>query len=157
MTQLLYVTSQRHLNPQICQNLSMRSIFLLYCPPTPVRPRSTAPSTCPEHTKHITLSFALPFSVSLSRCQCDQFSWLPSFGVARLNTRTQDMLRSALSFSTAAAAEAAAAGVRTTHSAVKMSAGDVVCTGWLIKSPPEKKLKRFVSRSTHRTLVYVLC
>ncbi|XP_001337715.7 GRB2-associated-binding protein 3 isoform X1 [Danio rerio] len=24
-----------------------------------------------------------------------------------------------------------------------MSAGDVVCTGWLIKSPPEKKLKRF--------------
>lgn len=38
-----------------------------------------------------------------------------------------------------------------------MSAGDVVCKGWLIKSPPEKKLKRFVSRSTHRTLVYVLC
>ncbi|XP_038563848.1 GRB2-associated-binding protein 3 isoform X1 [Micropterus salmoides] len=56
------------------------------------------------------------------------------------------MLRSALSFSTAAAAEAAAAGVRTTHSAVKMSAGDVVCTGWLIKSPPEKKLKRFAWR-----------
>ncbi|TNN79222.1 GRB2-associated-binding protein 3 [Liparis tanakae] len=27
-----------------------------------------------------------------------------------------------------------------------MSAGDVVCTGWLIKSPPEKKLKRFVWR-----------
>ncbi|CAM4544464.1 unnamed protein product [Leuciscus chuanchicus] len=24
-----------------------------------------------------------------------------------------------------------------------MSADDVVCTGWLIKSPPEKKLKRF--------------
>ncbi|MBN3301370.1 GAB3 protein, partial [Amia calva] len=28
---------------------------------------------------------------------------------------------------------------------VNMSAGDVVCTGWLIKSPPEKKLKRYVS------------
>ncbi|KAM4664061.1 GRB2-associated-binding protein 3 [Discoglossus pictus] len=27
-----------------------------------------------------------------------------------------------------------------------MSAGDVVCTGWLIKSPPEKKLKRYVWR-----------
>ncbi|XP_069468750.1 GRB2-associated-binding protein 3 isoform X2 [Ambystoma mexicanum] len=28
----------------------------------------------------------------------------------------------------------------------KMSAGDVVCTGWLIKSPPEKKLKRYAWR-----------
>ncbi|XP_010748327.2 GRB2-associated-binding protein 3 isoform X2 [Larimichthys crocea] len=55
------------------------------------------------------------------------------------------MLHTALSF-TAAAAAAAAAAVRTTHSAVKMSAGDVVCTGWLIKSPPEKKLKRFAWR-----------
>uniref|UniRef100_A0A1A8IVS6 GRB2-associated binding protein 3 n=1 Tax=Nothobranchius kuhntae TaxID=321403 RepID=A0A1A8IVS6_NOTKU len=27
-----------------------------------------------------------------------------------------------------------------------MSSGDVVCTGWLIKSPPEKKLKRFAWR-----------
>ncbi|XP_047235629.1 GRB2-associated-binding protein 3 isoform X2 [Girardinichthys multiradiatus] len=27
-----------------------------------------------------------------------------------------------------------------------MSAGDIVCTGWLIKSPPEKKLKRFAWR-----------
>ncbi|XP_040007344.1 GRB2-associated-binding protein 3 isoform X2 [Xiphias gladius] len=27
-----------------------------------------------------------------------------------------------------------------------MSTGDVVCTGWLIKSPPEKKLKRFAWR-----------
>ncbi|XP_051257859.1 GRB2-associated-binding protein 3 isoform X2 [Dicentrarchus labrax] len=54
------------------------------------------------------------------------------------------MLRSALSFTAAAAA--AAAAVRTTRSAVKMSAGDVVCTGWLIKSPPEKKLKRFAWR-----------
>ncbi|XP_044079487.1 GRB2-associated-binding protein 3 isoform X2 [Siniperca chuatsi] len=53
------------------------------------------------------------------------------------------MLRSALSFTAAAAA---AAAVRTTRSAVKMSAGDVVCTGWLIKSPPEKKLKRFAWR-----------
>ncbi|XP_018548076.2 GRB2-associated-binding protein 3 isoform X1 [Lates calcarifer] len=53
------------------------------------------------------------------------------------------MLRSALSFTAAAAA---AAAVRTTHSAVKMSAGDVVCFGWLIKSPPEKKLKRFAWR-----------
>ncbi|XP_056252660.1 GRB2-associated-binding protein 3 isoform X3 [Seriola aureovittata] len=60
------------------------------------------------------------------------------------------MLRSALSFTAAAAgaaaAAAAAAAVRTTRSAVKMSAGDVVCTGWLIKSPPEKKLKRFAWR-----------
>ncbi|KAM6911724.1 GRB2-associated-binding protein 3 isoform 2-T2 [Lycodopsis pacificus] len=57
------------------------------------------------------------------------------------------MLRSALSFTAAAAAAAAAATtVRTTRSAVKMSAGDVVCTGWLIKSPPEKKLKRFAWR-----------
>ncbi|XP_074468267.1 GRB2-associated-binding protein 3 isoform X2 [Sebastes fasciatus] len=62
-----------------------------------------------------------------------------------LNTRTQDMLRSALSF-TAAAAVAAATVVRTTRSAVKMSAGDVVWSGWLIKSPPEKKLKRFAWR-----------
>ncbi|XP_070838685.1 GRB2-associated-binding protein 3 isoform X2 [Chaetodon trifascialis] len=54
------------------------------------------------------------------------------------------MLRSALSFTAAAAAAAAAA--RTTPSAVKMSAGDVVCAGWLIKSPPEKKLKRFAWR-----------
>ncbi|XP_041808266.1 GRB2-associated-binding protein 3 [Chelmon rostratus] len=53
------------------------------------------------------------------------------------------MLRSALSFTAAAAAAAAA---RTTRSAVKMSAGDVVCAGWLIKSPPEKKLKRFAWR-----------
>ncbi|XP_034462974.1 GRB2-associated-binding protein 3 isoform X3 [Hippoglossus hippoglossus] len=56
------------------------------------------------------------------------------------------MLRSALSFAAAAAAAAAAAVVRTTRFAVKMSAGDVVCTGWLIKSPPEKKLKRFAWR-----------
>ncbi|XP_053532813.1 GRB2-associated-binding protein 3 isoform X1 [Ictalurus punctatus] len=27
-----------------------------------------------------------------------------------------------------------------------MSAGDVVCTGWLVKSPPEKKLKRYAWR-----------
>ncbi|XP_016415860.1 GRB2-associated-binding protein 3-like isoform X3 [Sinocyclocheilus rhinocerous] len=32
---------------------------------------------------------------------------------------------------------------RTQPDAAAMSAGDVVCTGWLIKSPPEKKLKRF--------------
>ncbi|XP_028276979.1 GRB2-associated-binding protein 3 isoform X2 [Parambassis ranga] len=58
------------------------------------------------------------------------------------------MLHSALSFTAAAAVTAAAgaAAVRTTRSAVKMSAGDVVCTGWLIKSPPEKKLKRFAWR-----------
>ncbi|XP_030009125.1 GRB2-associated-binding protein 3 isoform X2 [Sphaeramia orbicularis] len=58
------------------------------------------------------------------------------------------MLHTALSFTAAAAATtaAAAAAVRTTRSAVKMSAGDVVCTGWLIKSPPEKKLKRFAWR-----------
>ncbi|XP_068457520.1 GRB2-associated-binding protein 3 isoform X2 [Clinocottus analis] len=60
------------------------------------------------------------------------------------------MLRSALSFTAAEAAAATAAAaattVRTTRSAVKMSAGDVVCTGWLIKSPPEKKLKRFAWR-----------
>lgn len=67
------------------------------------------------------------------------------------------MLSGSLSFTAAAAATTtAAAAVRTTHSAVKMSAGDVVCTGWLIKSPPEKKLKRFVSRSIHQILVYVL-
>ncbi|XP_051793729.1 GRB2-associated-binding protein 3 isoform X2 [Acanthochromis polyacanthus] len=58
------------------------------------------------------------------------------------------MLHTALSSTAAAAAAAAAvaAAVRTTRSAVKMSAGDVVCTGWLIKSPPEKKLKRFAWR-----------
>lgn len=27
-----------------------------------------------------------------------------------------------------------------------MSAGDAVCTGWLVKSPPERKLQRYVSR-----------
>lgn len=27
----------------------------------------------------------------------------------------------------------------------KMSGGDVVCSGWLRKSPPEKKLRRYVS------------
>lgn len=26
-----------------------------------------------------------------------------------------------------------------------MSGGDVVCSGWLKKSPPEKKLRRYVS------------
>lgn len=26
-----------------------------------------------------------------------------------------------------------------------MSGGDVVCSGWLRKSPPEKKLRRYVS------------
>lgn len=64
---------------------------------------------------------------------------------------------SSLSFTAAAVAATAAtaAAVRTTHSAVKMSAGDVVCTGWLIKSPPEKKLKRFVSRNIYQILVYV--
>jgi len=36
---------------------------------------------------------------------------------------------------------------RTHTDAAAMSADDVVCTGWLIKSPPEKKLKRFVSES----------
>ncbi|XP_047462934.1 GRB2-associated-binding protein 3 isoform X2 [Mugil cephalus] len=55
------------------------------------------------------------------------------------------MLHSTLSF-TAVAAAAEPAAVRTTRSAVKMSAGDVVWTGWLIKSPPEKKLKRFAWR-----------
>ncbi|XP_037323705.2 GRB2-associated-binding protein 3 isoform X2 [Pungitius pungitius] len=90
--------------------------------------------------RSLSLSFSL--SLSLFLCKCDAFSLLPPFGVARLNTRTQDMLDSALS-STAAAA---AAVVRTTRSAVEMSAGDVVCTGWLIKSPPEKKLKRFAWR-----------
>ncbi|XP_072532721.1 GRB2-associated-binding protein 3 isoform X2 [Salminus brasiliensis] len=29
------------------------------------------------------------------------------------------------------------------HMDTAMSAGDVVCTGWLVKSPPEKKLKRY--------------
>ncbi|KAL7838827.1 hypothetical protein AOLI_G00272310 [Acnodon oligacanthus] len=29
------------------------------------------------------------------------------------------------------------------RSGAEMSAGDVVCTGWLVKSPPEKKLKRY--------------
>ena len=28
-----------------------------------------------------------------------------------------------------------------------MSGGEVVCSGWLRKSPPEKKLKRYVSRA----------
>jgi hypothetical protein len=30
--------------------------------------------------------------------------------------------------------------------AATMSAGDAVCTGWLVKSPPERKLQRYVSR-----------
>lgn len=45
----------------------------------------------------------------------------------------------------------AAAHPRTrARSGGKMSSGDVVCTGWLIKSPPERKLKRYVSASGAR-------
>lgn len=29
-----------------------------------------------------------------------------------------------------------------------MSAGDTVCMGWLVKSPPERKLQRYVSRGS---------
>ncbi|XP_070700376.1 GRB2-associated-binding protein 3 isoform X2 [Pempheris klunzingeri] len=101
----------------------------------------TAPSTCPELFRKQTHNSLF---LSPLLCQCDQFLDFLLLEWLGLNTRTQDMLRSALSF-TEAAAEAAAA-VRTTRSAVKMSAGDVVCTGWLIKSPPEKKLKRFAWR-----------
>jgi len=36
-----------------------------------------------------------------------------------------------------------------------MSSGDVVCTGWLIKSPPEKKLKRYVSAEALLIYTYV--
>lgn len=34
--------------------------------------------------------------------------------------------------------------------AATMSAGDAVCTGWLVKSPPERKLQRYVSRGATR-------
>lgn len=34
--------------------------------------------------------------------------------------------------------------------AATMSAGDTVCTGWLVKSPPERKLQRYVSRGAAR-------
>lgn len=33
-----------------------------------------------------------------------------------------------------------------------MSGGEVVCSGWLRKSPPEKKLKRYVSRASTAVL-----
>lgn len=39
---------------------------------------------------------------------------------------------------------AARAGAREART---MSGGEVVCSGWLRKSPPEKKLKRYVSKS----------
>lgn len=32
-----------------------------------------------------------------------------------------------------------------TDKAADMSGGDVMCSGWLRKSPPEKKLRRYVS------------
>lgn len=34
--------------------------------------------------------------------------------------------------------------------AATMSSGDAVCTGWLVKSPPERKLQRYVSRGAAR-------
>lgn len=35
-----------------------------------------------------------------------------------------------------------------------MSTGDAVCTGWLVKSPPERKLQRYVSSGTNSPLAY---
>lgn len=34
---------------------------------------------------------------------------------------------------------------RASEEGADMSGGDVVCSGWLRKSPPEKKLRRYVS------------
>lgn len=34
---------------------------------------------------------------------------------------------------------------QTPEKGAAMSGGDVVCSGWLRKSPPEKKLRRYVS------------
>lgn len=42
---------------------------------------------------------------------------------------------------------AAGAG-RARGKAGTMSTGDTVCTGWLVKSPPERKLQRYVSRGS---------
>ncbi|KAL1764980.1 hypothetical protein HispidOSU_021115, partial [Sigmodon hispidus] len=36
-----------------------------------------------------------------------------------------------------------------------MSTGDTVCTGWLVKSPPERKLQRYVSRGADSPLAFV--
>lgn len=36
-----------------------------------------------------------------------------------------------------------------------MSTGDAVCTGWLVKSPPERKLQRYVSRGANSILTFV--
>ncbi|MEJ1274948.1 growth factor receptor bound protein 2-associated protein 3 [Cricetulus griseus] len=36
-----------------------------------------------------------------------------------------------------------------------MSMGDAVCTGWLVKSPPERKLQRYVSRGADSPLAFV--
>lgn len=36
------------------------------------------------------------------------------------------------------------------EAAATMSSGDTVCTGWLVKSPPERKLQRYVSRGAAR-------
>ena len=133
-----------------------------------------------EKHKHIIISYSLPFSASVSPSLPPSLCLSPSLSPLSLSLSLSviNFLTSSFwsgyaeyqntgyasqcsqfhssSSSSSSSNSSSSREERTTRSAVKMSAGDVVCTGWLIKSPPEKKLKRFVSRSTHRTLVYVL-
>ena len=112
-----------HLSPQ--NQSELFNIFSFKLPPK----RPKAPSTWETQTHNYLLlspllclclslspSLSLSLSLSLSSLSLSlslslsvwSISWLPPFGVATLNTRTQDMLRSALSFTAAAAAAAAA-------------------------------------------------
>lgn len=96
-------------------------------------------------------SVSLPLARSLSLCQCDQFLYFLLWsGWAEYQNR---ICFRALSVSQQQQQQQQRQQPWGRHTAAKMSAGDVVCKGWLIKSPPEKKLKRFVSS----TLVRVLC
>lgn len=89
-------------------------------------------------------------SLSPSLCQC-VVSLLPSFCLCWIPEHTGCASQCSQFHSSSSSSW-------TDDSAVTMSAGVVVCTGWLVKSPPEKKLKRFVSISRHHTLVlWTLC
>lgn len=45
---------------------------------------------------------------------------------------------------------------RQSQKGAEMSGGDVVCSGWLRKSPPEKKLRRYVSALLYATCYVVI-
>ena len=113
-----------------------------------------------EKHKHIIISYSLPFSASVSPslppslCLSPSLSPLSlSLSLSVINFLTSSFwsgyaeyqntgyasqcsqFHSSSSSSSSSNSSSSSREERTTRSAVKMSAGDVVCTGWLIKSP----------------------